>query len=63
MIISSIGDMLLGVILGMVASPLLMKLIKSLRQKYKVDRLLKKQQMCNISSDVSHTDSQWSKTP
>ena len=34
-------DMLLGMILGMVASPLLMKLIRSLRQKHKVDRLLR----------------------
>lgn len=34
-------DMLLGMILGMVASPLLMKLIRSLRQKRKVDRLLR----------------------
>ena len=41
MILSSLEDMLLGMVLGMVASPLLMKLIKSLRQKRKVDRLLK----------------------
>ncbi len=34
-------DMLLGMILGMVASPLLMKLIRSLQQKRKVDRLLR----------------------
>jgi len=34
-------DMLLGMIVGMVASPLLMKLIRSLRQKRKVDRLLR----------------------
>ena len=34
-------DMLLGMILGMVASPLVMKLIRSLRQKRKVDRLLR----------------------
>jgi len=34
-------DMLLGMILGMVVSPLLMKLIRSLRQKRKVDRLLR----------------------
>ncbi|MFY9965404.1 MAG: hypothetical protein WAK50_06655 [Nitrososphaeraceae archaeon] len=41
MIVSSMEDMLLGMILGMVASPLLMKLIRSLRQKRKVDRLLR----------------------
>lgn len=34
-------DMLLGMILGMIASPLLMKLVRSLRQKRKVDRLLR----------------------
>lgn len=41
MIFSSMEDMLLGMILGMVASPLLMKLVRSLRQKRKVDRLLR----------------------
>jgi uncharacterized membrane protein YccC len=41
MIFSSLTDMLLGMALGMVASPLLMKLIKSLRQKRKVNRLLR----------------------
>jgi hypothetical protein len=41
MIFSSMSDMLLGMILGMVASPLLMKLIKSFQQKRKVNRLLR----------------------
>ena len=41
MIPFSIVDMVLGMILGMVASPLLMKLIKFLRQKHKVNRLLR----------------------
>jgi hypothetical protein len=41
MIIFSMVDMLLGMILGMTASPLLMKLIRSLQQRRKVDRLLK----------------------
>ena len=57
-------DMLLGMILGMVASPLLMKLIKSVRQKRKVDRLLK-EAATNVQhqrSDVSHTNSQRSGT-
>lgn len=40
MIFFSMADMLLGMTLGMVASPLLMKLIRSLRQKRKVNRLL-----------------------
>ena len=41
MIFSSMSDMLLGMILGMVASPLLMKLVKSLQQKRKVNKLLR----------------------
>jgi uncharacterized membrane protein YccC len=41
MIFSSMSDMLLGMTLGMVASPLLMRLIKSLQQKRKVNRLLR----------------------
>jgi hypothetical protein len=41
MIFSSMSDMLLGMTLGMVASPLLMRLIKSLQQKRKVNKLLK----------------------
>jgi uncharacterized membrane protein YccC len=35
------SDILLGMILGMVASPILMKLIKSFQQKRKVNRLLR----------------------
>jgi hypothetical protein len=34
-------DMLLGMILGMIASPLMMKLIRSLQQRRKVDKLLR----------------------
>jgi hypothetical protein len=41
LILFSMADMVLGMILGMVASPLLMKLIGSLRQKHKVNRLLR----------------------
>jgi uncharacterized membrane protein YccC len=41
MIISSVVDMLLGMILGMGASPLLMKLIRSLQQRRRVDELLR----------------------
>lgn len=33
-------DMTVGMIIGMIASPLLMKAVKSLRQKRKIDRLL-----------------------
>lgn len=65
MVLSSMEDMLFGMILGMVASPLLMKLIKSLRQKRKVDRLLK-EAAANVQhqhGDVSHMNSQRSRTP
>jgi hypothetical protein len=41
MIFSSMSDMVLGMILGMIASPLLMKLIKTLQQKRKVNKLLR----------------------
>ena len=41
MIPFSMADMLLGMALGMVASPLLMKLIRSLRQRRTVNRLLR----------------------
>jgi hypothetical protein len=33
--------MLIGMILGMIASPLLMKLVRSLQLKHKVDKILK----------------------
>lgn len=35
------ADMVLGMILGMIASPLLMKLVRSLRQRRKVNRFLR----------------------
>lgn len=41
MIFFSMADILLGMTVGMVASPLLMRLIRSLQQKRKVNRLLK----------------------
>jgi uncharacterized membrane protein YccC len=41
LILFSMADMVLGMILGMIASPLLMKLISSLRQRHKVNRLLR----------------------
>jgi hypothetical protein len=34
-------DMLLGMILGMIASPIMMKAIRSLRQRRKVNKLLR----------------------
>ncbi|MFN2435150.1 MAG: hypothetical protein ABR515_07220 [Nitrososphaeraceae archaeon] len=40
MIIDSMIDMVLGMGLGMVASPLMMKAIKSLKQKRRINRIL-----------------------
>ena len=34
-------DMLLGMLLGMIASPIVMKSIKYIRQRHKVNRLLR----------------------
>jgi uncharacterized membrane protein YccC len=65
MIFSSMADMLLGMILGMVASPLLMKLISSLRQKRKVNRLLREAaaDVQRQHSDSDHENSQRFKMP
>jgi len=41
MIISTMSDILLGMILGMIVSPFMMKIIKSILQKRKVNRLLR----------------------
>ena len=41
MIMYTMVDMLLGMILGMVASPIMMKRIRSIRQRRKVNRLLR----------------------
>jgi hypothetical protein len=40
MLIDSMVDMILGMGLGMVISPLMMKAIKNVRQKRKVNRIL-----------------------
>jgi hypothetical protein len=41
MMIDALLDMTIGMILGMVASPIMMKAIKILRQRRKVDRILR----------------------
>ena len=40
MIASSLLDMFFGMILGMIASPVMMRVIKSNRQKRKINKLL-----------------------
>jgi len=39
--INTLLDMIMGMILGMIASPLMMKGIKIIRQRRKVDRILR----------------------
>jgi hypothetical protein len=41
MMIDTLLDMTMGMILGMIASPLMMKGIKVIRQRRKVDRILR----------------------
>ena len=41
MIASSLLDMFFGMILGMIASPVMMRVIKSIRQKRKINKLLR----------------------
>jgi hypothetical protein len=48
--------MVLGMILGMIASPLLMKLIRSVRQERKVNRLLRE---AAIDMRRQHIDSSY----
>ena len=49
MMIDTLLDMTIGMILGMVASPIMMKAIKILRQRRKVDKILRE-----ISEDQQH---------
>jgi hypothetical protein len=41
MMIDTLLDMTMGMILGMIASPVMMKAIKIIRQRRKVDRILR----------------------
>jgi uncharacterized membrane protein YccC len=62
MIFSSMTDMLIGMILGMIASPPLIKLVRSLRLKRKVDKILREgaadlQNRNNDKSDSNYENS------
>ena len=48
----SLIDMTLGMILGMALSPLMMKLIKDLRQRMKVNKILKEYVKNNNKKDL-----------
>jgi predicted membrane protein len=56
MLISTIIDMLLGMILGMVASPIMMKAIKSIRQKRKVNKILREAADQQEKKDIDSND-------
>jgi membrane protease subunit (stomatin/prohibitin family) len=58
MLISTIIDMLLGMILGMVASPIMMKAIKSIRQKRKVNKILREAADQQEKKDTDSNDKQ-----
>jgi hypothetical protein len=58
MLISTNIDMSLGMILGMVASPIMMKAIKSIRQKRKVDKILREAADQNEKRDIDSNDDQ-----
>lgn len=52
------ADMLLGMILGMIASPIMMKAIKSLLQRRKINRLLREAADEQERKDVDSNDEQ-----
>ena len=58
MLMSTIVDMLLGMILGMVASPIMMKAIKSIRQKRKVNKILREAADQQEKKDIDSNDDQ-----
>lgn len=49
-------DMLLGMILGMITSPVMMKVINSIRQKRKVDKLLREAADQQEREDIGSND-------
>ncbi|HZB74390.1 MAG TPA: hypothetical protein VE378_06560 [Nitrososphaeraceae archaeon] len=58
MLMSTMVDMLLSMILGMIASPIMMKAIKSLLQRRKVNRLLREAADEQERKDVDSNDEQ-----
>lgn len=50
--------MILGMILGMVASPIMMKAIKSVRQKRKVNKILREAADQQEKKDIDSNDDQ-----
>lgn len=51
-------DMLLGMLLGMIASPIMMKAIKSIRQKHKVNKILREAADQQQRKDTDDNDDQ-----
>lgn len=50
--------MILGMILGMIDSPIMMKAIKSIRQKRKADKILREAADQNEKRDIDSNDDQ-----
>ncbi|MGI8834846.1 MAG: hypothetical protein ACR2IS_19705 [Nitrososphaeraceae archaeon] len=55
---STMADMFLGMLFGMIASPVMMKAIKSLLQRRKVNRLLKEAANEREKMDIDSKDDQ-----
>jgi Tfp pilus assembly protein PilW len=58
MIISTMVDLLLGMILGMIVSPFMMKIIKSILQKRRVNRLLREAADHQEQKEISNNEDQ-----
>ncbi|HZA70602.1 MAG TPA: hypothetical protein VE548_12970 [Nitrososphaeraceae archaeon] len=56
MVIDMLFDMAIGMILGMVASPFMMKAIKSIRQSRKVTRMLYEISELQKNGDLSYEE-------
>jgi hypothetical protein len=50
------SDMIIGMILGMIASPLMMKAIKSVKQRRKVSRMLREISELQKNGELSYRD-------
>jgi hypothetical protein len=50
----NIIDMSIGMIIGMILAPIMMKGIKKLRQEYKVNKILKNLRMQRVNENLEH---------
>jgi hypothetical protein len=52
----NIIDMSLGMIIGMILAPIMMKGIKKLHQEYKVNKILKNLRTQRVNENLGHED-------